>query len=104
MISRAPLRPSLGLLPLAALVTLAIGCGRPATREECQAILDKSAELKLKEQKVSDPEQVEHRKKQLMDAKGDELIGRCVGMRITEGALRCVERADSPAAVDRCLY
>ena len=84
--------------------TLGAGCGRPATRDECLAILDKSAELKLKEQKLSDPEQIAHRKKQLMDAKGEDLIGQCVGMRITEGALRCVQRAESPAAVDRCLY
>ncbi|NUP06310.1 MAG: hypothetical protein HOW73_09655 [Polyangiaceae bacterium] len=101
-------RAFLGTAAVGALATLCVltaaGCGHPATREECLSILNKSAELKLKEDKVEDPEQVEHRKQQLLDAKGEELIGQCVGKRITDAALRCVDRATDAAAVDRCLY
>lgn len=83
-------------------VTLA-ACGHPATLEECERIVDKSADLKMKEQKVN-PELIASRKQQLLDEKGPELIDKCKGKRITEAALRCIDRAETAAQVDRCLY
>ncbi len=88
-------------LAMAALVT--IGCGHPATKEECTRILKKSAELKLKEQ-GKHPEVIEQRTEQLLDAKGEKLIEECVGRRITDSAVKCVEKATSATEVDKCLY
>jgi hypothetical protein len=80
------------------------GCGHPATREECSRILDKSAELKLREQNVDDPALIESRVEAFRQAKGQELLDRCIGRNVTKSAIECVERADSASAVDRCLY
>lgn len=85
-------------------ILLAVGCGHPATREECSLILDKSAELKLREQDITDPGVIEERLKSFRETRGDELLDKCVGRTITKRAIACVERADSAAAVDRCLY
>ncbi|MBL9027035.1 MAG: hypothetical protein JNL21_32865 [Myxococcales bacterium] len=93
-----------GALGLVLVVGLSAGCGHPATREECSLILDKSAELKLREQEVSDPAVIEERLKSFRETRGDELLEKCVGRNITKRAISCVERADSAAAVDRCLY
>jgi hypothetical protein len=93
-------RPRASILALLALT----GCGHPATREECSLILDKSAELKLREQEISDPAVIEERLKAFRETRGDELLEKCVGRTITKSAIRCVERADSASAVDRCLY
>lgn len=79
-----------------------VGCGHPATEDECKRILRKSAELKLKEQEVN-PELIELRTEQMMEAKGDELLSQCKGRRITDAILECVEKADSAVAVDNCL-
>ena len=81
-----------------------VGCGHPATREEGSLILDKSAELKLREQDVTDQAVIDERLKSFRETRGDELLEKCVGRTITKRAISCVERADSAAAVDRCLY
>jgi small lipoprotein (TIGR04454 family) len=80
------------------------GCGHPASREECELILTKSAELKLKEDNVTDPEKVAEKLAGLKQAKGDELLKSCVGKVITKSALECVRNAQSSDAVDGCLY
>jgi hypothetical protein len=79
------------------------GCGHPASREECEAIFRRSAEIELRAQKVSDPKIIEERTAAVHEAKGKDLIDRCVGRRITNGALECVRKAESPDQVDRCL-
>ncbi len=90
--------------PALVMVALATaGCGHPATKEECTRILKKSAEFKLKEQ-GKHPEVIEQRTEQLLDAKGKQLIDECVGRRITDSAVKCVEKATSATEVDKCLY
>ncbi len=79
------------------------GCGHPATAEECNAIIAKSAELELRAQNVTDPAVIAQRIEAVKTARGEELLKRCVGKRITERALACVGRAGSPKEVDACL-
>lgn len=86
------------------LLALLGGCAHPATREECLIIFNKSAELELKKQNTDDPRLIEHRTQAFMEAGGEELIQKCVGRAMTKSAIECVKRAESPAAVDQCLY
>lgn len=88
-------------LPGAAL--LIAGCGHPATADECNAIIAKSAELELRAQNVTDPAIIAERIEAVKKQRGEELLQRCVGKRITERALACVGRATSPKEVDACL-
>lgn len=92
---------------IATLVSLAglllSGCGHPATRAECEMILKKSAELKLRE-RTDDSGAIADQIEAFKNARGEELIAKCEGKTLTDSALRCVERAESPAAVDQCLY
>lgn len=95
------------LLPAVALLSTAgllVACGHPATREECLVILNKSAELELKKQNTDDPRLIEHRTQAFMESTGEALLQRCVGRSVTKSALECVKRAESPGAVDQCLY
>lgn len=80
------------------------GCGHPATREECSVILDKSAELKLREQELDNAAVFDERLKSFKETRGEELLQKCIGRTITKSAIDCVQRADSQSAVDRCLY
>lgn len=82
---------------------LSSGCGHPATRAECEMILKKSAELKLRE-RTDDSSAIADQVEAFKNARGEELIAKCEGKTLTDAALRCVERAESPAAVDQCLY
>ena len=91
-------------LPCALLVLLSfVGCGHPATRAECDTIFDRSAEIELRSQNVSDPNEISKRTAAVRAARGDDLIGKCVGRRITDKALACVRLATTAEAVDRCL-
>jgi hypothetical protein len=90
-------------IPAAFLALFLAGCGHPATREDCERIIDKTAELKLKEDNVKDediPKQIQGYK----EARGDEAVQKCVGRTITKEALTCVQMAQTSDALDKCLY
>jgi hypothetical protein len=78
-------------------------CGHPATEEECNAIIAKSAELELRAQNVNDPAVIAQRTEAVKAARGPELLKKCVGKRITQRALECVTRATTPKEVNSCL-
>ncbi len=98
----APLR-ALAALSLCAGAFAASGCGHPASADECNAIIAKSAELELRAQNVTDPATIAQRTAAVKAARGEELLKRCVGKRITDRALACVARAQTPKEVDKCL-
>jgi hypothetical protein len=84
------------------LVTL-VGCGRPATKADCDEILDKSAMIELKAQNVTDPAEVKKRTEAVRAAQGEQLLAKCVGRRVTDKAMACVRNATTSDQVDRCL-
>jgi hypothetical protein len=87
-------------------VTLAsalLGCGHPATREECDELFAKNAEIELQTQRVTDPKVIAERTAAARAADGDAFVGRCIGKRITSRALACVRKATSAEQLDRCL-
>jgi hypothetical protein len=79
------------------------GCGHPASREECEEIVNRSAEIELRSQNVTDPKVIAERTEAMRAAKGTELINHCVGRRITGGAMMCVRKATTPEQMDKCL-
>ena len=95
-------RPVIAALVAGAAVALA-ACGRPATVEDCNTIIAKSAELELRAQNVTDPAVIAQRTDAVKAARGEELLKKCVGKRITDAALACVSRASTPKEVDKCL-
>ncbi|OQX66845.1 MAG: hypothetical protein B6A08_18305 [Sorangiineae bacterium NIC37A_2] len=72
---------------------LALGCGRPATEEECLEILRKSAELELLARLDNDRAAVDKELEAIENAMRPAMMERCVGKRISEGALKCVRSA-----------
>lgn len=88
-------------LPVLLLVT---GCGRPATEEECRVILRRAAELQLKGQLDLSSEAVKAELDAIEASMKDAMMQKCVGKRITDGALACVKRAQSSKELlDECL-
>jgi len=81
---------------------VATGCGHEATREECELIFRKSAELAAKSHDIEDPKQVEELVAQALSDKQDKLDG-CVGRRITDDVLQCVPGATSEEDLEACL-
>ncbi len=88
---------------LAAAALALAACGHPASREECDEIITRSAEIELRAQRVTDPKAIAERVAAAKAQKGDDLLGRCVGRRITDRALACVRKASTAEQVDRCL-
>jgi hypothetical protein len=79
-------------------------CGHPASRAECEELVGKVAELELVEQGEKDPAKLEEKKKQAVAARGDELVQKCVGRRVTDAAMACVRAAKTQDDIDnRCL-
>ena len=83
-------------------VCLLLGCGRKATRADCELVVDRNVEVKLKSDGMTDPVLVQKRKEELRASLRDD-IDKCVGRRVTEGMLACVKGAATPEQIDKCL-
>ena len=99
------MRPTGSYLCLLLPLTFSLGCGHPATNQECQEIVERIATLEL--QKSGAPgdarsvgAQVDETKKAL----SANTLKDCVGKRITERAMQCVRTAsNSQQIVDDCF-
>lgn len=78
------------------------GCGRKATREDCEAVVDRNVELQLKMLGVIDPSVVDKRRAE-MRASMQKDIDECVGKRVTDSMMRCVKSAETAEQIDKCL-
>jgi hypothetical protein len=87
---------------LAGLAVLVVGCGRQANESDCQLIVDRSVEIQMKELKITDPEQIEHRKVQLRSELQGEMK-QCIGRRVTDKMMACVRGANTSEELDRCM-
>ena len=87
-------------LPLISLATT--GCGRKATPEDCQLIVDRNVELELRAMNVVDLEIVK-RKQQEIRSTLEPALRDCVGRRISDSVIRCVQTAESVKSVEQCL-
>jgi hypothetical protein len=97
----APFRLLRGLLLGSILVGL-VGCGRKATRDDCEVVVDKNVELQLKALGVTDPAIVTKRREEMRAAMRDD-IDKCVGKRVTDGMMVCVKNAETADKIDKCL-
>jgi hypothetical protein len=84
------------------LLLLVAGCGRKATRADCEKFFDKNVEVKMKEEGITDPALISKRQTDLK-AERREDIDQCVGRRITDGMLKCVDEAQKDSDIDKCL-
>jgi hypothetical protein len=87
---------------LALMLLVVAGCGRKATRADCQFFVDHNVEVQLKHQGTTDPMVIEQEKVKARDffkAKIDE----CVGKRVTDRMIGCVESAETTDQIDKCL-
>jgi len=78
--------------------------GDPATREQCDALFAKSAEIELRGQNITDPKTIAERTAAARATPmGSKFTSQCVGKRITKRALECVQRATTAEQFDHCL-
>ena len=85
-------------------LAFASACGHPASRVECEQILDKVVELELGAQNVHDAATIAERKEKVRKERGEALMPKCVGKKITDAAMACVRGATTYDQInDMCL-
>ncbi len=89
------------LILLGALTLL--GCGRPATPEECEEIVAKVTELEVRSRLQASDAAIQAQVQSTKQAMRDAMMKDCVGQRITEHALQCVRNATSADQVKKCF-
>lgn len=99
---RRPISASAALGGLSILAVILVGCGRKATRADCELVVDKNVEVKLKADGMIDAPLVAKRKEELRASLKDD-IDKCVGKRVTDGMLTCVKGAETAEQIDKCL-
>ena len=94
----------LWLLPLL-FGTMALGCGHPATEQECQEIADRVTELELGASAVGrDPDTAKEQLQRTRSWVKESQLKSCVGRRITDRAMQCVRSAKKAAEItDTCF-
>jgi hypothetical protein len=90
-----------GLIVVALLLAVS-GCGRKATRADCELVVDRNIEVKLRADGVTDADTIAKRKEELRGSLKDD-IDKCVGKRVTDGMMECVRTAETVEAIDKCL-
>jgi hypothetical protein len=78
------------------------GCGRRATRADCQLIVDRGVELQMKGMSLTDGAAVRKREEQVRASLETE-IEACEGRRDTEWMIACVKAAPTTRELDQCL-
>jgi hypothetical protein len=78
------------------------GCGRKATRDDCEVVVDRNVELQLKALGVTDAAVVSKRRVEMRTAMRED-IDHCIGKRVTDSTMACVKKAETTEAVDKCL-
>jgi hypothetical protein len=79
------------------------GCGHPATREECDVMFAKNAEIELRAQNITDPNVIAERTVAARAVKGDDFFAHCIGKKITSRAVECIRKATTATQMDHCL-
>jgi hypothetical protein len=96
----------------AALVSLAFaaaspavlgGCGRRATHDDCQLIVDRSVELQLKALDETDAQTIAKREAEVRAALDDEIKSCETERRVTDRTMACVRSASTTKELDACL-
>jgi hypothetical protein len=83
---------------------LAVGCGKPATMEDCQRIVVRMAELELQANHVSDPAQVEQQVAATKKSFRERAMKECVGRHLPASAMDCIDKATSTDQIlSECL-
>jgi hypothetical protein len=95
---------SLRSVAASCLLVGAVGCGRPATVEDCEQIVTRIAELELKEVDVSDAIDVKSQIAGTQAAFRERLMTDCVGRRLRPSTLECLNKAQSAeTAIKSCF-
>ncbi len=98
----SPPTPRAGSAFAIVLTLVLVGCGRKATRIDCEAVVDRNVELQLKALGVTDESVVATRRKEMRAAMSED-IDKCIGKRVTDRMMECVKTAETPEQIDKCL-
>lgn len=80
-----------------------LGCGRPATVEDCEHIVERITQLELKRANVVDPGEIKDQIQQTKTMFHDQTMSQCVGRHITDRARNCIEKAASAEQIENCF-
>ncbi len=79
-----------------------LSCGRHATQQDCEIILDRMVVVKLKQKNITDAPSVAKMQTDLRKDAESDFPG-CVGRRISDGAMECIKKAETQEAIVKCL-
>ena len=98
------IRLACGVGALVVLLGVLAGCRRKATEPQCDALVDRYAELAMKEQYPdAAPAEIESQKKRVRDeAKNDDDFKNCTS-EVEAADYECAMKATSTEAIERCL-
>jgi hypothetical protein len=92
-----------GHLAIAALGLLLSACGRPATEAECKRVVEKNVEVQMRKMNMGDPASIDKEKARILGTMGAE-VQKCIGRKVSDGMMKCVDGAQTPEDIEKCLH
>lgn len=87
----------------ACVASLLAACGRHATQQDCQLIVDKSVELEMKESGTTDAAAISKRESDVRAALEDRIRACGRDLRVTGKTMTCVRAAQTSKEISDCL-
>ncbi len=84
-------------------LALLAACGRPATEADCNKVVEKNVEVQLKKMNITDPAAIESEKTRIRASLNDTIKG-CVGRKVSDGMMACVDNAKTVEELDKCNH
>jgi hypothetical protein len=78
------------------------GCGRKATTEDCELIINRNVEVQMKAMHIDDTPTISKKQDELRAQMKDDLKD-CEGRRVTDKMITCVRGAQTGDEITECL-
>lgn len=84
--------------------SMCAACGRSATREDCELVVGRIVELRMRSLNLGTPAEIDAKRTEILkDSAVMASMSQCVGKRISPSSLECVKRAEREPEVAQCL-
>ncbi len=79
------------------------GCGHPANETECLQILNRTIQVEIEAQQFGSPEEAIKQRKQAFENYRNSFLKKCIGKRITQKAMTCIDQSKKYEEITSCL-
>ena len=87
----------------ATLLLLLVACGREASQKDCDRIVERLTELEMEKLNLKSDENAGEFVIKVKERMKESVMSQCIGRRMRDESMRCIENATTAEAVNQCF-